>query len=329
MATRRPRPPPKRRVKRPVRAAAKPQSLALVLRDPEQLMAAVQRAAPTKLALTGEPSVSIAAMGTLKLSDKQIKALRRKVEDLEVDWKPLRRDGPPEIPYLSHNGYRDRLDAAFGLGGWAMAPAGSPQEKDNVVYAPWALVIGGSARYYAWGEQAYDPKNRQMTYGDAIEGTKSSAIVRVGKELGIARDLWNRRYLAGLKRRVPISERLIGEEYLRQERAQEQETRPPATARTGWEHEKISDKQYGRLMGIMKKAGRPKIEVRKFILAAYGYQDGHAIQRKDYDAICAAVEKPGPFPTSGTKEPAGPPAREPDEILPPVSAADVRWGTKT
>lgn len=328
MATTRRRPPQKRRVKRPVRpAAAQPQSLSLVLRDPQRLMAAVQPVTPTKLALTGEPSVSIAAMGTLKLSEKQIKSLRRKVEDAEVDWKPLHRGGAPEIPYLSHNGYRDRLDAAFGIGGWAMAPAGAPLQKDDIVYAPWALVIGGLERYYAWGEQSYSPTNRQMTYGDAIEGTKSSAIVRVGKELGIARDLWNRRYLAGLKRRVPVSERLIGEEYLREERTQEQESRPPATARTGLEREKINDKQYGRLMGMMKTHGRTKIEVRKFILAAYGYQDGHAIMRKDYEAICTAVEKPGPLP--GTKTPDGPPAREADDVLPPVSAADVPWGTKT
>ena len=312
-----------------MRAATKPQSLALVLRDPQQLMAAVQPQSSTQLAITGEPTIAVAALGTLRLAAKQKTALRAKVDDAEVEWKPSRRreegapPSPPDIPYLPHASYRDRFDAAFGVGQWATAPQGVPREKDGVVYALWGLVIGGAVRYYAWGEQAYHPNNRQMTYGDAIEGTRSNAIARIGKELGIGRDLSRRRYVAGLKRRVPVAERLIGEDVLREER-QAADRPPAASARTGWEHEKISDKQYGRLAGMMRKAGRTKIEVRKFIFATYGYQAGHAILRKDYDAICSAVEKPGPFPTSGTKAP----VREPDEVLPPVSAADVPWGTK-
>ena len=284
-------------------------SLALAISDPKGLIPQQQQA--SSWALTQEPMMNFSFIGKFKLSEKQIKALRRPVTDDEIDWKPLRKDGPPEIPYLGHNGSRDRLDAAFGLGGWGMVPTGIPKEKDDVVYVPYALVVDGVPRAYGWGEQYYDPKNRQMTYGDALEGAKSSAITRCGKELGIARELWSKKYIAGLKLRVLGPSRPS---------RQRDDAPPPPTVRTGQEQETISQGQYTRLRDIMRDAKRTKDEVLAYLKAFYGVARARDIKKKDYLTICKAVEGKGPLPKK--EKP-----READEILPP-SANDINWGLK-
>lgn len=295
--------------------------LALTIRDSHGLMP--QQATGIGHVLASEPMMTASFIGTMKLNDKQIRALRRPVEDGEVEWRPLREGGPPAIPYLSHNGYRDRLDAAFGLGGWGMAPVGVPKEKDGVVYVPFGLVVGGVPRIYAWGEQSYHPNNKQMTYGDALEGAKSNAITRCGKELGIARDLWNRPYIEALKRRVLGGGRTQRhqQDEPHESSRQREETRPPAQSRSGDEQEPISLQQRERLFKIAKAAGRTKVEVTSWVKATYKVESTGQIQRKDYDAICTAIEKRGPLPK---KEP----ARQPDEILPPITDDQISWGLK-
>ena len=282
----------KRPVHPPIKPARASSALQLAIRDPHGMMAQAQQ--QNSWALTAEPMMNFSFIGKFKLTEKQIKALRRPVTDEEVDWRATRRDGPPDLPYLSHNGYRDRLDAAFGLGGWGMVPTGVPKEKDDVVYVPFALVVDGLPRAYVWGEQAYDPKNRQMTYGDALEGCKSNAILRCGKELGIARELWSKRYIAALKQRVLGSGRQSqGED---RSRRREPESTPP-TARTGQEQETISQGQYTRLRDITRDAKRTKNDVLAYLKAFYGVTQARDIQKQDYVAICKAVEGKGPLPT--------------------------------
>ena len=307
------------------------QQSALVVRDPNGLMP--QASAPIGgLTLTGDPTVNVATIGTLHLKEKQIKALRRPITDDEVEWKPTRKGGDPQIPYLSHNGYRDRIDAAFGLGGWGMGQVGMPKEKDGIVYVLFALIVNGDPRFYAWGEQEYHAtkadgsESRHMTYGDALEGAKSSAITRCGKELGVARQLWNRRYIAGLKHRVPVKDRLIGDWPVHVSSGgdgsrRQEDARPPATASSGHEQEPISDGQRKRLFVIGKKAGRTHPEIKAYLKAFYGIESTKAIKRQDYEDVCNALEKRGPLPR---KEP----VREPDEVLPPVSSADLQWGLR-
>ena len=182
-------------------------STALVKRSAAVSTIECAQPAPANLVALGQqPSVSVSFIGALKLSLAQITALRRPVAWDEIDWKPSHKDGPADLPYLSHNGYRDRLDEAFGLGGWGMAPNSLPIEKDGVVYCHFALVIEGVPRAYAWGEQRYfattrDGREGPMTYGDVLEACQSNAIVKCGKSLGIARELWDKRYLEELKAR--------------------------------------------------------------------------------------------------------------------------------
>lgn len=270
---------------------------------------------PAGLALTSDPIMTATYVGTLTLTPEQIAALRRSVEDREIDWRPARKDGPPDIAYLSHNGYRDRLDAAFGLGGWGMVPVGAPKEKDGVVYTPFAMVVGGVPRVYAWGEQAYHPDNRQMTYGDALEGTKSNAILRCGKELGIARDLWNRDYIAALKVRVPVAKRGPGATIQQPARepvhagVNEQPRTPRPTDDAVITVSRVVDGkkhagQRERLWVIIKKSGRSDTEIRMWLKAAYGIDSTSEIKRRDYEAICEAIEssKPLPMPERETGE---------------------------
>ena len=253
--------------------------------------------------LPADPMMTATFVGTLVLTDAQIAALRRPVLDTEVEWRPLTDGGPLAIPYLSHNGYRDRLDAAFGLGGWGMVPVGMPKEKDEIVYVPFALVVGGVPRVYAWGEQRYFETNRegkrsQMTYGDALEGAKSSAITRCGKELGIARELWDRRYLRALKARLVDQ----GGETRRREG-------PDPTANeliTDFTRGAGSDRKVGqvqRLWMIIRKSGRSEGEIKAWLAVAYGIDSTKKIRRRDYEAICAAVEAPGPLPEPTRREP--------------------------
>jgi hypothetical protein len=221
-------------------------------------------------ALTSDPLITAAFIGTLQLTEGQIAALRRPVADSEIEWKPAEKDGPPVIPYLSHNGYRDRLDAAFGLGGWGMVPVGMPKEKDGAIFAPYALCIGGVPRVYAWGEQQL----HKMSYGDGIEGAKSNAITRCGKELGIGRELWNRMYIAALKTRRHASP-----------------APPPyVDVRAA---EPITEPQRLRLWTIVKKSGRPKTEVAMWLTARYQITDSSKITRRDYPAIIEQLERPG------------------------------------
>ena len=232
-------------------------------------------------------------IGTLKLSEKQILALRRPVEDREIEWRPITDGGPPVIPYLSHNGYRDRLDAAFGLGGWGMLPVAMPREKEDIVYQPFALCVGGVPRVYAWGEQRYFETNRegkrsQMTYGDALEGVKSNAITRCGKELGVARELWNRTHVAELKARKASV-------------AADGQTRASDTRRTNpQDEEPITKLQRQRLVSIFKHSGRTQFEVLAWLKACYGVDSTKVITRKDYQAICTAIERPGALPLGGS-----------------------------
>lgn len=232
--------------------------------------------------LTSDPLMVSTFVGMLTLDDKQIAALRRPVAPEELEWRAAVQNGEEVIPYLSHNGYRERLDAAFGLGGWGMVPVGMPkQQGEDFIYVPYALVIGGVPRIYTWGEQ----QKHKMTYGDALEGAKSNAITRCGKELGIARELWNRGHVAELLRAKRGGKP--------PQKGEDPKHRYGTDAKAD---EPITDAQRIRLWTIVKRTGRPKTEVAMWLTARYNIEDSHTIKRRDYDAIVTAIENPGPLP---------------------------------
>jgi hypothetical protein len=145
-------------------------------------------------------------------------------------------------------------------------------------------------RIFAWGEQAYHANNKQMTYGDALEGAKSNAIVRCGKELGIARELWRRAYLEELKGRM-----------LKADGSRRRET--PRAYSHGADNRKISEAQRGRMWGLVKTAGRDKQAVKQWLEARYGLKSSGDILRRDYAAICDMIESGDPLSMIPVREP--------------------------
>ena len=78
--------------------------------------------------------------------------------------------------------------------------------------------------------------------------------------------------------------------------------REPAPIDHAKADEPISDGQRKRLFVLIKQAGREQEDVKVWLWVRYGIDSTRKILRKDYDAICTAVEAPGALP-----------AREPGE----------------
>ncbi len=108
-------------------------------------------------------------------------------EDVEI-----RPDGQVYLPEMK---YRVLLNKAFGLGRWGMRPLDAPKFVENLILQTWALYVNGRFVSVAIGEMAKNESNKQMTYGDTLEGTKSVALRRLCKDLGIASELWDKAYI--------------------------------------------------------------------------------------------------------------------------------------
>lgn len=104
--------------------------------------------------------------------------------------------------YLPEILYRRRLAAAFGPGGWAMRPLSriSATEKTVngqtkvIIVQEWGLYVGGRFISSAHGEGDYWQSNDNATEATAVESAKSIALRRVCKDIGIASELWDRRF---------------------------------------------------------------------------------------------------------------------------------------
>jgi hypothetical protein len=130
----------------------------------------------------------IPSAGTLKLTKEQEEALYATVQDSDVYIKP---DG---LIYLSWIKYAGRLTKAFGGTGWTMLPQGMPKGYNNMIIWGFHLVINGIYCGFAIGEQQYFANGR-MTYGEACEGAKSNALMRLCKALGIGLELWDKVFI--------------------------------------------------------------------------------------------------------------------------------------
>jgi len=123
--------------------------------------------------------------GTIELSKQQREILYAKVKDEDVE---IRADGIIYLPWME---YVSRLREAFGME-WAIVPHGEPKinpDKDGILWA-FFLMVKGKICGYSIGEQQYFPNNKTMTWGDACEGAKSNALMRLCKGIGISLELW-------------------------------------------------------------------------------------------------------------------------------------------
>ncbi|KAJ3496658.1 hypothetical protein NMY22_g19783 [Coprinellus aureogranulatus] len=109
-------------------------------------------------------------------------------EDVEIK--------PDGLLYLPEIKYRRILNKAFGPGGWGLAPRSETSVGPKIVSREYALVCQGRLVAIARGEQEYfDPSG----IATATEGCKSNALMRCCKDLGIASELWDPRFIREFK----------------------------------------------------------------------------------------------------------------------------------
>lgn len=103
---------------------------------------------------------------------------------------------PDGILYLPEIKYRRILNKAFGPGAWGLAPRSETSVGPRVVSREYALVCQGRLVAIARGEQEYfDPSG----IATATEGCKSNALMRCCKDLGVASELWDPRFIRTFK----------------------------------------------------------------------------------------------------------------------------------
>jgi hypothetical protein len=98
--------------------------------------------------------------------------------------------------YLPEIKYRRVLNRAFGPGGWGLAPRSETNVGPKIVSREYALVCFGRLVAIARGEQEYFDPNGIPT---ATEAAKSNALMRCCKDLGIASELWDPRFIREFK----------------------------------------------------------------------------------------------------------------------------------
>lgn len=109
--------------------------------------------------------------------------------DLNPDDIEIKPDG---IIYLPEIKYRRILNKAFGPGGWGLAPRGESIVTAKAITREYALVAHGRLVSIARGEQDYFSPEGIPT---ASEGCKSNAMMRCCKDLGVASELWDPRFI--------------------------------------------------------------------------------------------------------------------------------------
>ncbi|KAF2086609.1 Mgm101p-domain-containing protein [Saccharata proteae CBS 121410] len=133
-------------------------------------------------------SRSFHGLSATPFSPEAAAALLQPINPDDVEIKP---DG---IIYLPEIKYRRILNKAFGPGGWGLAPRGETIVTPKSVTREYGLVAGGRLVSIARGEQQYfDPEGIPT----ATEGCKSNALMRCCKDLGVASELWDPRFIRG------------------------------------------------------------------------------------------------------------------------------------
>ncbi|KIO31079.1 hypothetical protein M407DRAFT_68558 [Tulasnella calospora MUT 4182] len=138
-------------------------------------------------------SKSFHGLSTEPFSSEIAKILQAPIDPLDIEMKP---DG---LIYLPEIKYRRILNKAFGPGGWGLAPRSETNVGPKIVSREYGLVCLGrrvSLVGIARGEQEYfDPSGIPT----ATEACKSNALMRCCKDLGIASELWDPRFIREFK----------------------------------------------------------------------------------------------------------------------------------
>lgn len=314
-------------------------ALARIERSANKVLRAFQKTIDATPAIVHAPAEAVSMLGDdaeigalgmveVKLTKEEEVILSRPVDVKDVMIKPTGQ------AYLSHPAYTRWFNEAFGRLGWAIVPRSKPirqvsGEKVQVV-VPHMLYIHGQPAAFAMGEQEYSERNREQTYGDAVEATVASALRRCAKRLGVGLELWDKRFLHAFikdhcvkvwrgtdtkpsfrriddppfydERGMQAGDETRGTQENRKMEHTSGQRQAPAAGHDGTGDIVISRPQGGRLWGILKSSGRDEETFKKWLKARYGYTSTKEITRRTYDAICTAIAAPGELP-----------AREPGE----------------
>lgn len=301
-----------------------PQTLELKILDPERRLDAP---APSVGLVLGE-DVTLGNIGLveLKLTEQEEKVCDEAVLVSEVRIKPT---GAVYVPHIIYTRWMNR---AFGRVGWVMVPAQRAVSDGKSVVCAYTLFIHGLPVKTAYGEQEYFASNNDQTYGDALEATRASGLRRLCKQLGMGLELWDHewgeRFKAEhcvqvwrdsakkpqwrLKREPPFFDEkgpVVPEGRRRQPAEGDNVQQREHHDRAGYDgsgEQLISNiprkgpngkvGQVQRLKTILKNSGRDVLDVKAWMALAYGYASSTEIKRKDYDAICSAIESKAPLP---------------------------------
>lgn len=140
--------------------------------------------------LDGVPAIdwtrSYHGLGSVSFTPEQVETLLAPIAHEDVEVKP---DG---IIFLPEIKYRRILNRAFGPGGWGLAPRGESIVTGKLVTREYGLVVQGRLVSISRGEQQYFDPDGIPT---ATEGCKSNSLMRCCKDLGIASELWDPRFI--------------------------------------------------------------------------------------------------------------------------------------
>lgn len=308
------------RAKRPVPAKARPAkprpSTAIVKRDAGNL---ARLTSEFQRIITKDPDIGLLGMVEVKLTQREIDVLYAPVEVEEVDILPS------GAIYLPHTYYTELFNRAFGPGGWGIVQVATPQTGGgNTIVAAYVLTVHGKPWAFAWGEHDYHEKNRNQTYGDAVEATVASAMRRCAKRRGITMELWKRSFVRAFQRehavRVTVTvdgqtkqqwrrkdapplpgergrtrrDDTIDAEAVRESLREEDGAGSPA--HTG---EFITTEQQARLARAIGRSGRPQAEVSTWLERQFNVKKSLGeIRQADYSFIVRMIESPGTLPAT-------------------------------
>jgi hypothetical protein len=140
-------------------------------------------------------SESFHGLGNAPFSKEAQDILHSELPDDDIEITP---DG---LLYLPEIKYRRILNKAFGAGAWGLAPRGETlvqmQQFGGLLTREYGLVIHGRLVSIARGEQTFF---KEAGIPTATEGCKSNALMRCCKDLGIASELWDPRFIKKFKK---------------------------------------------------------------------------------------------------------------------------------
>lgn len=139
---------------------------------------------------TSDWSRSFSGLGAQAFPKEVADVLQAPLDPSDVEVKP---DG---LIYLPEIKYRRILNKAFGPGGWGLAPRSETNVSAKIVSREYGLICMGRLVGIARGEQEYfDPTG----IATATESCKSNALMRCCKDLGVASELWDPRFIREFK----------------------------------------------------------------------------------------------------------------------------------